>query len=260
MTNLTLTALPRKSEVQSQGPPRSDPVTTPGVNPGTGTDTNERSSGRQEPSAEIDVLFVGHTGVGKSSLVNTIMGVPDQSKAAARVSDDARPCTTHTTSYTFSLQTGLRCNLWDTRGIDEALGAQRLMANLVDRIRQLATQQARELKETLRNRTRLAIPILVWCIDAMKIDLEVYWQQFRKVYVEYCERKAIPVVVITRGPPKKTEWELKCREELKWLDLGVDVPILMVRKYHNPSSLEHVEDSRALRDLISKLATKSLFP
>ena len=189
-----------------------------------------------------------------------IRGVLDHSAAAAKVSNDAHPSTGHTTSYRLLLDTGIGCQLWDTRGLDEVAGTQTFMAKIVDRIRQLANQQARELKEIFRNRTRLAIPILVWCIDAAKIDIEDHWQQFHRVYVEYCERKAIPVVVITRGRPKETEWELRCREQLIQLDLGVDVPILMVRKYRSPSSLEYTEDSRALRDLISKLATKSSFP
>ncbi|KAF8121737.1 hypothetical protein EV363DRAFT_1362125 [Boletus edulis] len=202
-----------------------------------------------EPSVEIDIIFVGQTGVGKSSLINMIIGAVDGSKASANVSNDAHPCTTHTTSYSTTLDTGLRCQLWDTRGLDEAAGAQNFMSKLVDKIRQLASQQARELKETLRDRTRLAIPILMWCIDATKIDVQVHWQQFQKVYVEYCERKAIPVLVITRGPPK-VGWEARCTDQLRQLNLGADVPFRMVRRYRSTSSPEYGEDAKALKDLI----------
>lgn len=187
-----------------------------------------------------------------------IMGID----GTAEVSNDARPCTIHTTSYSSSLETGLRCLLWDTRGLDEATDTHGgWMSKIVDRIRLMASQQARELKETLRDRTRLAIPILMWCIDATKIDVSLHWQHFRKVYVEYCERKAIPVIVITRMPLNATGWEMRCNNQLQKLDLGegsnaVDVTLLRVRKYRNASSLEYKEDSQALKDLISKLTKR----
>ena len=210
----------------------------------------------QEPSFHINVVVVGMTGVGKSSLINMIMGVPDGSKGAAQVSRDAYPCTMLTTSYTCLLGTGLLCQLWDTRGFDEVTYGRTFMAKIVDRIRQLASQQARELKETLRNRTRVARPILMWCMDASKIEVDVCWEPLRRVYVEYCDRKVIPVLVITRGLSRQNGWELRCREQLEQLDLGVDVPMLMVRRHRNSSSLQYTEDAQALRDLISQLATQ----
>jgi len=97
------------------------------------------------------------------------------------------------------------------------------------------------------------MPILIWCVDASKIDVQDHWKPFRKVYVEYCGRKAIPVVVITRGPPKATDWETKCTDQLRSLNLGVDIPFRMVRRYKSPSSQEYGEDSKALKDLISEL-------
>ena len=155
----------------------------------------------------------------------------------------------------------LHCQLWDTRGFDEVVDnpGRQFMAKIVDRIRQLASQQERELKETLRNRTRTAKPILMWCIDATGIDVPFQWQQFRKVYVEYCDRKAIPVVVVTRMALNMTGWELRCRNQLQLLGLGTgsdntDVLLLGVRKHRNPSSAGYAEDSEALRDLISRLS------
>ena len=186
-----------------------------------------------------------------------IIGVPDGSEEAAKVSNDAHPCTTRTTSYSTLLEAGLRCRLWDTQGLNEAAGNDRgFMTKLADKIRQLASYQARELKETLRDRTKVSIPILMWCIDATKIDVPVHWQQFHKVYAEYCGKKAIPVVVITRGSPAAAGWETKCTGQLRSLDLGVDVPFRMVRRYRGPSSQEYREDSKALKDLISELTKR----
>lgn len=187
-----------------------------------------------------------------------LTGAPDGSNEAAEVSNDAHPCTQHSLSYPASLEPDLQCRLWDTRGLDEAAGTndRRFMAKMMDKIRQLGSQQTRELRETLRDRTKLATPILMWCMDATKIDVQVHWQQFQKVFVEYCEKKAIPVVVITRGPLKETEWETKCTGQLRSLNLGVDVPFIMVRRYRGPSSPEYGEDAKALKDLISELVKR----
>ena len=218
--------------------------------------SSPESAPLQEASFDIDVIFVGMTGVGKSSLINMIMGVSDGSKAAAKVSHEPHPCTTQTTSHAYLLETGIRCQLWDTRGFDETVDTRASMTKILDKIRQLASQRARESKDALRNRTRVAIPILVWCMDVSKIDVTAHWQQFHRVYVEYCDRKVIPVLVITRGLPRQNGWELRCREQLEQLDLGVDVPMVMVRRHRNSSSLQYTEDAQALRDLISQLATQ----
>lgn len=189
-----------------------------------------------------------------------IRRLKDRAAIAAEVSNDARPCTTHTIPYPTQLETGLHCQLWDTRGLDEAVDNhdRRIMAKIVDRIRHLAHQQERELKETIRNRTRTAKPILMWCIHAAKIDVLVHWQQFRKVYMDYCERKAIPVVVLTRMTSNMTGWEPRCRNQLQLLGFGAgsdntEVLLLRVREHRNTSSAEYTEDCEALRHLISRL-------
>lgn len=66
------------------------------------------------------------------------------------------------------------------------------------------------------------------------------------------------MVVITREPPKRTGWEVRLTEQLQALRLGVDVPFIMVRWYQSPSSREYVEDSKALRDLISEVIFNSI--
>lgn len=188
-----------------------------------------------------------------------IIDRPDGSEGAAKVSNDARPCTTQSTSYLISVslppEADLPCRLWDTRGLNEAVGTND--GWLISKFRELVSQQASQLKRAIRDRTnKLAMPILVWCIDATKIEVQDHWNPFRKVYVEYCGKKAKPMVVITRGPSTATDWEMKCTEKIGLLELGVGVPFIMVRKNRGPSSQEYVEDSKALIDLISKLANR----
>ena len=186
-----------------------------------------------------------------------IIGIPYGSEGPAKVSNGARPCTAQATPFPTSLGAGLQCQLWDTRGLDEAAGTddRGFMTKIMDKIRILISLQAHDLKETLQSRIKPGTPlILMWCIDATKIDVRVHWQQFHKVYVEYCERKAIPVVVITRGPPR-AEWETRYADQLQSLNLGVDVPFGMVRRHR--SSQEYSEDSKALKDLISEIINKN---
>ncbi|KAF8127051.1 hypothetical protein EV363DRAFT_1346999 [Boletus edulis] len=170
-----------------------------------------------------------------------VRGIPDHSEAAAKVSHDARPCTAHTDAYSYSLEAGVRCRLWDTPGLDH-LAASHYVARLVDRIRrQPASQQARP--------TEGPKPIiLVWCIDAMEFDILVSWHQFRTVYA----------IVLTRMPAVATaRWEGWWRYQLQQLGLP-NIPLLRVRIHRGRSSPEYMEDSKALRHLISQLARDSM--
>jgi len=206
---------------------------------------------------EVDIFFVGQTGVGKSSLINMIMGVQDTDKKAAQVSTDARPCTEQTTSYPVLLEPNLQCRLWDTRGLNEAVEKsdnRRLMAKVVDmleRIFQSKDQQEHELQETLRNHIDKQIkPILIWCVDAGKIGIPVPWVDFRRVYVGYCREKVIPVIVVTRMHPKTTQWEEKCRGQLG----DMNIRLIRVRDYGKQPSTGYEEDSKALKALVSEVA------
>ena len=68
--------------------------------------------------------------------------------------------------------------------------------------------------------------------------------------MKYCGIKAIPVVVITRGPPRAPDWEKRCTHLLRTLFLGVDIPCRMMRRNRGPSSQEYREDSKAFKDFI----------
>lgn len=223
-------------------------------------DTNERSSTHPRPRLDIDVLFAGPTGVGKSSLVNMIRAIPDHSEAAAKVSHYTplypRRCTAHTTFYPTSLEAGVHCRLWDTPGLDYTadIHSRYFVVRLVDQIRQSASQQT-EPAEASRDRTGTKPIILVWCIDTTTAGNPDIWQQFRKVYVEYRERKVMTVIVFTQSCAYATWLDSWSRSKLIALGLPdcTDIPLLMVRRHHGISSPEYIEDSKALRSLLSQL-------
>ncbi|KAH0834012.1 hypothetical protein J3R83DRAFT_11248 [Lanmaoa asiatica] len=61
-----------------------------------------------------NVVLFGECGVGKSSIINTIVGLP-----VAKTSNDVLGCTDVNASYSVTLDTGIKVNLWDTIGLDE---------------------------------------------------------------------------------------------------------------------------------------------
>lgn len=231
----------------------------------------------------IDIFLAGQTGVGKSTLINMIKaGATDRSTRAAKVSNDARPCPIETTVHTASLDvdgTTMRCNLWDTRGFDEAVDHPNSMDTAANWLRQQGfkffskRQHERDLRDICRKRVHdlsdgepsrpASTVILMWCIHASKIDVPIHWQHFRKVYVNYCDRRVKPVVVITQmtsGFAK--EWERRCKDQLGALGLGIGFDdtsdlLLMVRKYRDTSSPEYMEDTLALKDLILRLSRRT---
>ncbi|KIK99587.1 hypothetical protein PAXRUDRAFT_822580 [Paxillus rubicundulus Ve08.2h10] len=215
----------------------------------------------------IHVVLAGQTGVGKSSLVNMIMGVEDSSLGGAQVSNDVRPCTENTTPYKAVFGgNDLQWQLWDTRGLDEALDGATFMEKAVSWLR--GSQCERELKNVCGARTSnvdrgQAMPLLIWCIRASKITVPVHWQQFCKAYVNYCGRKVKPVVVITQMNPKSEitlGWKEKCEEQLRKLGLtsltgNLDDLLVSVRTHDGPSTTEYKEDSQAVRGLISRVGS-----
>ncbi|KAG6374364.1 hypothetical protein JVT61DRAFT_4398 [Boletus reticuloceps] len=230
----------------------------------------------------INILLAGQTGVGRSTLINMITGAANGSTRAARVSNDVRPCPIETTMHTAPLQVDgetLECSLWDTRGLDEAVDHPNVMDTAATWLRQQGfglfskRQPERDLRDICRKRVNSSddeeqsrsgpIVVLMWCIHASKIDVPIHWQHFRKVYIEYCNRRVKPVIVITQMTPGfATEWEERCKEQLGALDLGIGLGnindlLLTVRRFRDTSSPEYMEDSLALKRLIFRLSANA---
>ncbi|KIJ66925.1 hypothetical protein HYDPIDRAFT_26342 [Hydnomerulius pinastri MD-312] len=217
---------------------------------------------------DVDVLLVGQTGVGKSTLINMICGFEEGAEGSAKVTNDVRPCTEVATPYITQLSREgkkLRYRLWDTRGLNEASDDPSIMTKAINFFCALfgvVSACERDLRAVCDEHTgrdgEKAAPLLVWCIHISKVGVPVHWEQFRKVYAEYCKKRVKPVVVVTNVPlPAKAQsqtglgWEDRCRKQLQQLgiDLG-NVPLQGVKKYGNTSAPEYKADCQAVRDFI----------
>ncbi|KAF8121739.1 hypothetical protein EV363DRAFT_1362128 [Boletus edulis] len=219
-----------------------------------------------ERGRSINILLAGQTGVGRSTLINMITGAANGSTQGCQAPLQVDGET-------------LECSLWDTRGLDEAVDHPNVMDTAATWLRQQGfglfskRQPERDLRDICRKRVSSLddeeqslsgpIVVLMWCIHASKIDVPIHWQHFRKVYIEYCNRRVKPVIVITQMTPGfATEWEERCREQLGALDLGTglgntDDLLLTVRRFRDTSSPEHMEDSLALKRLIFRLSGRT---
>ncbi|KIJ58036.1 hypothetical protein HYDPIDRAFT_34563 [Hydnomerulius pinastri MD-312] len=229
-------------------------------------------TGQTSPAKhDVDVLLVGQTGVGKSTLINMICGFEEGSEGSAKVTNDVRPCTEVATSYITPLSRegkNLRYRLWDTRGLNEASDDPSIMTKAINFFCALfgvVSACERDLRAVCDEHTgrdgEKAAPLLIWCIHISKVGVPVHWEQFRKVYVDYCREKVRPVVVVTNVTPgrpsaksqSQTElgWEERCRKQLQQLGIGFgNVPLQGVRKYRDTSTPEYKADCQAVRDFI----------
>ena len=79
---------------------------------------------------ELNILITGKTGVGKSRLVNALVG-----QNVAKEGREKRPCTTDISPYSISVN-GIKVVVWDSPGLQDGTGNDELyLANLKDKLK-----------------------------------------------------------------------------------------------------------------------------
>ncbi|KAF8440370.1 P-loop containing nucleoside triphosphate hydrolase protein [Boletus edulis BED1] len=152
------------------------------------------------------VALVGVTGVGKSTLVNVLAG-----SNRANVTNDVMPCTAQPDCYDIEKE-GVRYTLWDTRGLNEASqqGGASPIARFF-RFLRAVPEADRELQRFLRGKNP-RISLILFCIEAEKIQVDAQWKNYDKIYVKFCKRKIKVAVVVTRmdSNTRNTDWRGTC--------------------------------------------------
>jgi len=154
----------------------------------------------------VHVALVGNTGVGKSTLVNVLKG-----REIAEVNNNVRPCTTRTMKYEVVEGDTTYC-IWDTRGLNEGSEKAALATRMLKRARILPDPE-RELKNFLRGKDP-RVNLVLLCIDAKKIRVNVHWKIYNKIYADFCERGLKVAVVVTQMGERdfrSSEWKGKCK-------------------------------------------------
>lgn len=202
---------------------------------------------------------MGRKGAGKSSLINLILGVPDDMPGAAQVTNGGA---SQITSYATFLGS-LPVQVWDTPGLDEELDGHHLRNKIKDWLHLVSSSHCKKDLET--ERPYLMVPLaiqVVWCIRVGEITDPVAWQQFRAIYEECRCQGVITIVLINQVPMEaESDWEVPCENQLQRLGLSVGPGLLIsVRSHDGVSSPEHKDDVRALSHLIRQHARSQNLP
>ncbi|KAJ3500767.1 hypothetical protein NMY22_g19152 [Coprinellus aureogranulatus] len=133
-----------------------------------------------EPKTRRNIVFFGETGVGKSSIINMILGTE-----RAKTSNNAKGCTGDATCYEGSIN-GRDFRFWDTVGLNE--GDKGTMSNM---------KAASALYHLLRKLSDSGgVSLLVFCMRAPRITkaTEKNWVLFRDII---CNGQVPTAIVVT---------------------------------------------------------------
>jgi len=128
-----------------------------------------------------NVLVFGETGVGKSSLINLVIG-----SNSAKTSPDADPCTNRTLPYDVNIR-GEKFKIWDTAGLDEGKpsGAKRTAA------------AEKTLKRSLRNLLKNNdLSLLIYCVRGSRATRALV-RHYQTICSETCNNTVPMVIVVT---------------------------------------------------------------
>ena len=135
-----------------------------------------------------NVVLFGECGVGKSSIINAIVGRP-----VAKTSNDVLGCTDKNVPYSVTLDTGINVNLWDTVGLDEGT-AGRIPADQAKQYLNLFLQRRLEASE--------GVDLLLFCIRGASGTKSLpvkrgHWEKYKFVFEEVCKKRVPIALVVT---------------------------------------------------------------
>ncbi|KIJ67576.1 hypothetical protein HYDPIDRAFT_108429, partial [Hydnomerulius pinastri MD-312] len=159
-----------------------------------------------------NIIFIGDTGVGKSSIINLIAG-----SDRAVTSPDVSACTSEFSYYDVPLGNGMY-RLWDTPGLNEPSPGRSLF-------RRSSKRAEVELKSFLRERHRnKEIDLVVYCVTGSRAHKSMV-----KTYKTFCapiRQMAAPVVVavthLERMSLSMDTWWVRNGKSLKELCMEFD--------------------------------------
>ena len=196
-----------------------------------------------------DVLFVGKKDAGKSSLLNMVLGVPDNSPRAAQVTDRS---TSQITSYA-TLFGPFLLQIWDTPGFDNAQDGHYVKGKINDWLLHVSPSYCKDDLEADHPYLNTPIARVVWCMHAGELsDLDA-WQQFRAIYEECHGRsRVISMILINQvSTQSPSDWEVQCENQLERLGLSAgSIHLKSVRSHRGVSSPEYEDGCHALSQLI----------
>ncbi|KIK97854.1 hypothetical protein PAXRUDRAFT_753507 [Paxillus rubicundulus Ve08.2h10] len=137
----------------------------------------------QEVMQMRNVVLFGESGVGKSSIINMMMG-----EEVAKCNNGAQGCTLTATQYTIPLDSRVCVQLWDTVGLDEGSAGTTI-----------AVEAKRHLEQLLKDELDApgGIDLLIYCIRADRVK-RAHQEKYRFVYEKVC-KKAVPVALVVTG-------------------------------------------------------------
>ena len=193
----------------------------------------------RHPQARIqrNIIFFGEIGTGKSSTINLLL----ETGAAARVSNDSKPCTKANTNYETTLN-GTKCNLWDTRGLGEGRNFFRTI---------FGGSSEKVLKKFLKERHRRhEIDLLVYCARGSRAT-----EASVKYYADFCaitRRLAAPVVIVVTQLEREKDmedWWSRNSSRLKELKMEFDDHVCITAL---PEHARRAESKKKLTNLITR--------